>query len=439
MPEMIGIRAEDNHKTEKRSPLAPAQCRQLIVEGNVGVRVAPSPNRIFTEQQFAESGCTIDADLSECNIVFGVKEMPLSFLKQGQAYCFFSHTTKGQAQNMPMLRRIMDLGGTLIDYEKIVDGSRRRLVFFGAFAGYAGMIDTLWIYGQRLLHEGIETPFARIRQACDYSGLEAAKKAVKSVGEEIMARGLDRRIAPFVCGVTGGGHVAQGALEIMSLLQAKNIKAQDLSNLSEEHPVRTVQFRSRDRVKLKKSGAAFSEEHFHQNRTEYVSRFNEYLPFLSVLINGIYWEKGYPEIVSLENLRSMYTKFQNPKLKVIGDITSDIGGSIACNVKSTTSLNPAYVYDPLSDTITEGWQGRGPVVLAVDKLPSELPMDASAYFGAQLLPFIPQMAHADFRRPFENLALSDEIKNAVIVHKGELCKNYRYLQKTIDKNRSGND
>ena len=168
MKNRIGIRRENKDKTEKRTPLIPEQVKKLIKDYQLEIQVESSPNRIYAAEEYQRAGATIVENLQDCNIIFGVKEIPTTDLVPGQVYCFFSHTIKGQSFNMPMLKRMLDLRDTLIDYEKVVDKDGKRLIFFGRFAGYAGMIDTFWALGRRLNWKSTNNPFSTIRQALNY-------------------------------------------------------------------------------------------------------------------------------------------------------------------------------------------------------------------------------------------------------------------------------
>jgi saccharopine dehydrogenase (NAD+, L-lysine-forming) len=174
--DMIGIRREDKSQWEGRAPLVPNDIRWLHEEHGIDFHVQTSPTRAIKDKEYRSCGGAIVDDLSDCPIIMGVKEIPPEKLKRGKVYVYFAHVIKGQPHNMPALRRLMDLSCTLIDYERIVDDQNRRLVFFGRYAGLAGMIDSLWAFGQRLLHEGIQSPFAQVRPAHLYDDLENVKR-----------------------------------------------------------------------------------------------------------------------------------------------------------------------------------------------------------------------------------------------------------------------
>jgi len=173
----IGIRREDKSIWERRVPIIPEHVRQLREEHSIEVRVQPSEIRVFQDEEFAQAGAWVEEDLSPCPVVFAVKEIPSHFFHPGHTYVFFAHVIKGQPYNMSMLRRLLELGCQLIDYEKVTDERGRRLIFFGRHAGLAGMIDTLWALGQRLNWEDIPNPFSDLHQACQYDSLAQAKAA----------------------------------------------------------------------------------------------------------------------------------------------------------------------------------------------------------------------------------------------------------------------
>jgi len=157
MNKRIGIRREDMYAWERRTPLTPQDARELVEENALEILAQSSDKRVFTSEDYQRAGIEVVDDLASCPVIFGIKEVPIPVLEPEKTYVFFSHTIKGQSYNMPMLQKILDLSCTLIDYEKITDEKGRRLIFFGNFAGLAGMIDTLWTLGRRLASEGIET------------------------------------------------------------------------------------------------------------------------------------------------------------------------------------------------------------------------------------------------------------------------------------------
>lgn len=429
----VGIRREDKNEWERRVPIVPGHMAKLINEG-LSFCVQPSEIRAIPDEEYSMAGARIEENLAEeCPVVFAVKEIPNHFFRPNGVYMFFAHVIKGQQYNMPMLRHLMNLKCTLIDYEKVEDENGRRLIFFGRYAGLAGMIDSLWALGQRLEWKGIITPFNQIEPAYRYSNALAAKDAVRQAGEQIARDGLPKELAPFVCGFAGYGNVSRGAQEVYNQLPVEEISPAALLDLKEYDPkkVYKVVFKEVDTVKPRDPAASFDLMDFFGHPEKYESRFDPYIPHLSMLINAIYWTPASPRLITKAYLRDVYERGETLKLEVIGDISCDIEGGIEATVKSTEPDDPVFVYDPLADKAVMGVEGNGPVIMAVDNLPCELPIESSTDFSSVLKNFIPAIARADYTVPFEECRLPAEIKRAVIVYQGELTPKYRYLEKFL--------
>ena len=310
---------------------------------------------------------------------------------------FFSHTIKGQPRNMPMLRRILDLGCSLLDYELVTDDAGVRTIAFGRHAGIAGAIDTLWLLGRRFASEGLSTPLAQLQQTVEYRDLAEASAAVRAVGAGIAAGGLPRGIAPLSLAVTGeGGKVSGGALEILDLLPSRRVRPADLAAQiasADGREVLVSSYGPGDLVEPIDAGAAYSWEDYRDHPERYRGAFGRHLPNLTAVIHGIFWSEGYPRFILRDDIAALWSGSgpDGPRLRVVADITCDLGGSDECLVKVADPGNPAYVFDPDSGEVTDGWEGRGPVVLAVDILPSELPVEASRHFSRVLTPLVPPM------------------------------------------------
>ena len=430
---MIGIRREDKSRWEARVPLVPEDVRELAERDGVRFQVQASPVRAFRDDEYRATGAAVVEDLRSCRIIMGVKEIPPAVCEPNKTYVFFSHTIKGQPHNMPMLRRLMELGCTLIDYERIVDDRGRRLVFFGRYAGLAGMIDTLWALGQRLeRHEGVASPFTQVRRAYEYRDLAHAVEELSRIGERIRSEGLPRAIQPLVCGFAGYGNVSQGAQEIYARLPVREVTPEELPTLrpSPREGYKVV-FREEHMVEPVAAGTVFGLQDYYQHPEKYRATFFTHVPHLTVLVNCIYWEPKYPRLVTCAQLRELFGGAERPRLRVIGDISCDIAGSIECTVRATEPGDPAYVYEPRSGQVKPGVAGDGPVVLAVDILPCELPVDASAYFSESLRPLVTALARADLSRSLTECGLPPELQRATILYQGELTPPYRYLESKV--------
>ena len=429
MKPVIGIRKEDKNEWERRVPLSPDHVRELVGQG-IEVIIQPSEIRVFKDMEYAGAGAIVQEDLSRCNVVFGVKEFPVSIFRDKQAYMFFSHTIKGQKYNMPMLQKILDRKCSLMDYEKITNDKNQRLVFFGNYAGLAGMMETLHTYGKRMKHEGIQNPFVGLKRPLDYISLDAAKADIEIVSKIIETEGLPEELGPVIVGFAGYGNVSRGAQEILDILPTVEIKPEDLANFVEagqydRHKVYKVIFYEKDMVVPVDANQPFELQDYFKNPVKYKGVFAQYLDNLSMLVNCIYWTPDYPILVTKNWVKNNWTG--KSKLKVIGDITCDIEGSIECTLEATEPGKPIYVYLADTDSMVYGVEGNGPVIMSVDTLPSELPRESSTYFGNQLMPFVAAMAKTDYSADFEALELPSEIKRAVIAHKGKLTPDFEYI------------
>jgi alanine dehydrogenase len=436
MNRKFGIRREDINKWEKRVPLIPSHARELAEKHGLEFRVQPSTIRVFTDDDYRAAGIAVEEGLSPCPVVFALKEIPIELLEKGKVYIFFSHTAKGQSQNMPMLRRMMELGDTLIDYEKMVDEKGRRVLYFGNYAGHAGMVDTLWALGRRLDVEGLAHPFRGLEPAHRYQSLVELKEAVGKLAWRIVKNGLPRELGTVVFGFFGYGHVSQGAQEIFDLLPVETVRPAEVRKLVETNAgapgrlYKTV-FHEEDMVKPVDPSKTFDLQDFYENPQAYRPVTEEVVPYLTALVNGIYWTPKFPKYVTKAFLKKLYGGPSRPRLKVVGDITCDINGSIECTVRATDSEDPVYVYDPAADRAVPGFEGNGPAVLAVYNLPAELPLESSTYFSGKLKDHVPAIAAADFAGRFETCGLPDVLRRAVILYRGALTPDFAYLAKFV--------
>ena len=434
MSNFIGIRHEDKYVMERRAPITPRHVERLVRQKKLDIVVQSSDKRIFTDEEYIKAGARVAKDLKKCSVIFGVKEMPVSFFEPEKTYVFFSHVIKGQQHNMPMLKRMMELKCNLIDYERVVDEQGKRIIFFGKYAGMAGMINSFWSLGLRLKQQGYPSDLVKIRQAHHYASLKEAREDISAIGQLIAEHGIPQELRPAVIGFTGYGNVSQGAQEICGLLPVKEISPEKLLTLKQrkklpDNIVYKVVFREEDMYE-RIDGQPFDLHDFFTQPALFRSKFEKFVPHLSMLINCIYWDNRYPRLVTREYLKKLYAKGE-PKLKVIGDISCDVDGSMACTLRSTEIEDPIYVYDPFTETIKMGSEGTGIQVMAVDILPAELPRDSSEGFADVLANYVKPIADADFDEPFEDLDLPRSIKKALILHRGELTPEYEYLKEFL--------
>ncbi len=435
MHAVIGIRHEDKYTMERRTPITPIHAKKLTDKHGLKIVAETSPKRVFPDKEYLEAGARVEKDLKGCGVIFGVKEIPEPVFEEHKTYVFFSHVIKGQPYNMPMLKKMMQKGCNLIDYECIVDDQDKRLIFFGKFAGLAGMINALWSMGERLKEYGYaDNAFLKIKQSQHYTSLKEAKRAVSMVGRHIAENGLPDDLIPLTIGFTGYGNVSVGAQEIANLLPSKEITPGQLLELESRETlpnniIYKVIFKEED-ISKRKDGSAFELHDYYNHPEKYENIFGQYIPHLSILMNCMYWDSRYPRIVTKNYLKKLYSAGR-PKLTVVGDVTCDPDGSVECTHKGTAIEDPVFVYDPQTGRPAMGFKGHGILVMAVDILPSELPRDASMAFSDALFPFIQPIATADYSASFEDLKLPAAIKRALILHKGQLTPDYEYIRKYL--------
>ncbi|GJP59146.1 hypothetical protein CLOP_g8444 [Closterium sp. NIES-67] len=459
---VIGVLHEGRYKWERRAPLTPAQCARLLAAsaggsaagrahgraaaGSIRIIVQPSSKRVFADSQYEDVGCELSDDLSECGLILGVKQPPLGTLLPDRSYTFFSHTHKGQEENLPLLDEILAKRVSLYDYELIVGDDGRRVVAFGEYAGRAGMIDCLRGLGERYLNLGHHTPFLSIASAYMYPSLSAAKAAVVAAGDDISTHGLPPALSPLVFVFTGTGKVAQGAQEIFRLLPHHFVKPADLPNLLAHKPpahghgldpaqkvIYACVVEAKDMVEAldKQAHPTFDKEHYYAHPDQYRPIFHETIaPYATVIVNCMYWEHRFPRLLSNEQLKALATakdeQGQAVPMRLVGvaDITCDVGGSVESLTHSTEIERPFFRYDPIKGTTHDDLEGPGIFFVAVDILPSELPKEATNHFGQALFPFLRHLAFA--RTPEDAPAA---MQRACITYGGHLCPLFEYIHR----------
>eukprot|EP00249_Psilotum_nudum_P019538 c27304_g1_i1 orf=257-3433(+) len=447
---VVGIQREEYSKWERRAPVTPSHCAQLLQSHGVRrIIVQPCTKRVYHDLQYQNGGCQISDDLSECGLILGVKQPKLGTVLPDTAYAFFSHTHKAEPQNMPILDEVLAKRVSLYDYELIVGERGERLVAFGEYAGMAGMIDFLRGLGERYLSLGYSTPFLSLGSTYMYMSLSAAKAAIIAVGDEIRSTGLPSAICPLTFVFTGSGNVSRGAQEIFRLLPHSFVSPCELPQLTQlfsggqvkgfsdglrrrgNFQVYGCVVTSENMVVHNDPAKSFDKDNYYAHPGQYHSVFHENIaPYASVIVNCIYWEKRFPRLLTNEQLQKLMLKDKdsigNTTRPLIGiaDITCDLGGSIEC-VNQTTSIEKPFLrYDPLSDSYHNDMNGDGIIILAVDNLPTELAKEATNHFGDVLFCFLHSMAYA---RYLEDLLMP--IRRACIAQKGQLTSLYEYIQR----------
>jgi len=428
----VGILRETK-EGERRAPLAPLDAKWLVKKG-VKVEVESSPIRVFKDSEYKKSGARVLKRFVNASLLLGIKEPRPEELYKNKIYMLFSHTVKGQAHNMPLLRACLKNNVTLIDYEKVVDTHDKRLVYFGRFAGICGMVDSLHYLGKKLEWKGIKSPFLSVKPAYKYESLQNAKYAMRKLDSEIRSKGFSKKLSPFIIGITGHGNVSKGVQEILEPLNPIEIHPRDmLSFIKRQKGLRNRIYKMvflREEKFRAKNRTGFYFEEYLKNPEKFESNLDTYLPYLNMLIHTSYWDSRYPRMITKEmihklNRRKMF------RLDFVGDISCDVNGSIELTYKSTTRNNPTFTYDMQERRFVEGYRSKGVTVLAIDNLPAELPKDASQEFSALIRDYVYQVSAHGVYDLTKHSALPIEIRSAVIAQKGKLTKDFKYLAKCV--------
>ncbi|KAL1117383.1 hypothetical protein AAG570_004709, partial [Ranatra chinensis] len=440
---VIALRREDQSVWERRAALAPVNVRSLTKAG-VKVIVQPSNRRAYPTQAYLNSGAVVQEDISEASVIFGVKQVPVDLLMPNKTYCMFSHTIKAQESNMPLLDAILEKNIRLIDYEKLTDADGQRLVAFGKYAGVAGMVNILHGLGLRLLALGHHTPFMHIGPAHNYRNSSMARQAIRDAGYEIALGMMPKSIGPLTFIFTGSGNVSQGGQEMFQELPHEYVPPEMLQKVA-EHGVNTkvygCEVGRKDHLE-RKEGGGYDHEEYEKYPSKYLSTFSKKIvPYASVVVNGIYWAVGSPKLLTLPDAKSLLRPANTPwlpasegapplphRLLAICDISADPGGSIEFMNECTTIDTPFCLYDADSNKDTKSFKGPGVLVCSIDNMPTQLPREATDFFGDLLYPYVWDILESDATQPLDKHGFTPEVYNAIIASNGKLTPNYEYIQ-----------
>ncbi len=391
----IGLIREGKIPADNRVALTPAQCKWIHKNSTeVRVVVQSSENRCFSNREYVSAGAEVVENMEDCDILLGIKEIPVEQLVAGKTYLFFSHTKKKQPHNQHLLRAILDKKITLIDYECLEHEDGQRIIGFGFFAGVVGAHNGMMAYGKR-------------------TGLFNLDRVYKQRSfRELIHTYFGLRLPNVKITVTGSGRVAHGILEIMNLMGIHEVDAEDYLKRRFSYPVYT-QLKGAELYRHKETGK-YSREDFHDNPGNYDCSFHPYVSQTDILMNGVYWEKGMPRLFEKEDVRS-----DDFIIRTIADITDDVNGSVPINIGDQPMEDPIYGVDRITLEKTAPYVNGSIDIMAVGNLPNELPRDASRYFGEQLIKHV-----------LEDLVRSgsDVIGRATMVKGGKLTPAYDYLQ-----------
>ncbi len=396
----IGILRETKSPIDNRTPFIPSHCNYLIEKLNYKITVQPSPIRCYSDNDYLEAGCELLDDVSNCDIVFGIKEVKIDCLLPGLTYFIFSHTKKKQSHNRPLLQAILEKNITLCDYECLIGNDNKRLLGFGNWAGIVGAHNGLLEYGKRTGKYKLQAA----HRLLDYNALKLEYK--------------DIQLPKLKIAVTGSGRVADGALELLQYLKIKQLSIEQYANQTFNEPVFVHLYG--ETLYINKNDKTYDRGAFHAKPEDYTSTFKQVMPHTDLLINGVYWDTKIPRLFELNEVKS-----KDWRMYTIADISCDEGGSVPITLISTTIDKPTFGYDIDKKIVCQPYQKNTIDIMAVDNLPNELPRDASGFFGDRLIEFVlPQLLDPT----------STIIYNATIAKGGELNIPFLYLSDYVLEN-----
>ena len=393
----IGLIREGKTPPDKRVALTPKKCVEAQASfPGLRVVVQTSAGRSYSDQEYRDLGLEVRDDLAACDVLMGVKEVPVDQLMPGKTYFFFSHTVKKQPANRHLLRAVLAKRITLIDYELLTNAQGERIVAFGRYAGIVGAYNGLLTYGRK-------------------HGLFALKPAHECVDMDDMQEEFFKvkKLPPIKIAVTGSGRVAQGALEVLDRMGIRRVSVYDYLYISFNEPV-YAQLRSSD-YNRRRDGRVWDTADFHKHPQEYESTFGHFLPVTDLLIACAYWHPAAPKLFTEAD-----TQRPGFRINTIADVTCDVNGSIPTTKRSSTIADPAFDYHPATGALEPPYsRPENLTVMAVDNLPCELPRNASRDFGRQLIDMVlPHLLGPD---------AESVIERATIARHGELTERYQYL------------
>jgi alanine dehydrogenase len=396
----FGIITERKNPPDRRVVFSP---NDLLILKNqyaeLEITVESSGVRIFTDEEYKKAGIDVSEDLSACDVLFGVKEVPVDALIPNKSYFIFSHTIKKQPHNRKLLQAILDKKIDLYDHETIVDQDNRRLIGFGKYAGMVGVYNGIRAFG-------IKFELFKLPKAETLSGKDALIMQLKRI-----------TLPPLKFVITGTGKVGSGALEILKAIKVKEVT---IDNYLTKNYTQSV-FVQLDALEYNKriDGQLLDFTDFTEHPEAYTSDFVKFTKVSDVYIAGHFYGNNAPIILTQEMLNA-----KDCKIRVVADVSCDVGGPIACTLRSSTIAEPLYGYLPSENKEVDIFHPAAIVVMAVDNLPCEIPKDSSEGFGEQFRNYvIPAFFNGD---------KDGILKRAKITENGKLTERFSYLQDYVN-------
>jgi alanine dehydrogenase len=396
----FGIIKERKNPPDRRVVFTPDELERMKQEyPEVEIKVEQSDIRIFPDADYQAKGIEVSDDLTDCDVLFGVKEVPVDALIPNKKYFFFSHTLKKQLHNRKLLQAILEKKIDLYDHETIVDSNYKRLIGFGRYAGIVGAYNGFRAFGVK------------------FELFNVPKAETLAHKEELIARLKRHVLPPIKIVLTGHGKVAMGAKEILDGIKIKQVSVENFLTKNYSEPVYT-QIDVTDYYR-RKDGKPASKEDFYQHPTDYTSNFERFTKVSDIFMAGHFYGNDGPEILSQEMLKAA-----DCKIKVVADISCDVDGPIACTLKASTIADPFFGYLPAEGKEVPYTHPGAIVVMSIDNLPCELPKDASEGFGEMFMKYvIPAFFNGD---------KDGILARAKMTENGKLTKRFEYLQDYVD-------
>lgn len=396
----FGIIKERKNPPDRRVVFTPEELVRLKMEhSEAQIKVESSDIRVFSDEQYSNLGLEVATDMTDCDVLFGVKEIPVDALIPNKKYFFFSHTIKMQPYNRKLLQAVLEKNIELYDHETIVDANNKRLIGFGRYAGIVGTYNAFRGFGIKF-------------------DLFNIPKAETLHGKDELVAKLKRQILPNIkIVVTGHGKVGMGIKEILDGMKIKEVSSDNFLNKIYSEPIYT-QIDVLDYNK-RKDGQVLNNQDFYKNPQEYVSDFEQFTKVSDIYIAGHFHGNGAPDILSREMLKAADCKIQ-----VVADVSCDVDGPIACTIKASTIADPFFGYLPNEHKEVPYSHPGSIMVMSVDNLPCELPKDASEGFGEM---FMKHVIPAFFNGDKDGI-----LQRAKMTEKGKLTERFKYLQDYVD-------
>lgn len=396
----FGIIKERKNPPDRRVVFTPEELVRLQNDyPDALVKVESSDIRVFPDEDYSKLGIEVTEDISDCEVFFGVKEIPVDYLIPNKKYFFFSHTIKKQPYNRKLLQAILDKNIELYDHETIVDANNKRLIGFGRYAGIVGAYNGFRAFGIK------------------YELFNLPKAETLNSKEDLVVR-LRRQIFPNLKIVlTGHGKVGMGAKEILDGMKIKQVSVDDFLNKVYSQPVYT-QIDVLDYNK-RIDGQALDNKDFYTNPQAYTSNFERFTKVADIFMAGHFHGNNAPDILTQDMLKAA-----DCKIKVVADISCDVDGPIACTIKASTIAEPFFGYLPSEHKEVPYTHPGSIMVMSVDNLPCELPKDASEGFGEM---FMKHVIPAFFNGDKDGI-----LQRAKITENGKLTPRFAYLQDYVD-------